>query len=766
MTLERKIQGTIGVLLVSVLAMGIVLFWSTRQVEHGVRAMRASVEMIRSAFMLKVLLHEFADHGDKRSLTQWEINRDRLDKILSHKETLESIDKEILQDLEHKYQSVNSLAPRIMQMRASEDAEQNDPSEKALAAALLGMMSRRLEELVGTARELEQACESFTLSRRARAQKVIVVMASLMVLIILASLHLIRKSILSPLKDLSIGAAVIGSGNFDYVIEAKSDDEVGRLARSFNTMVERLKKSYDNLTAEIAERQRAQVALEAASAYNRSLIEASLDPLVTISAEGKITDVNKATERVTGYERDELIGTDFTEYFTDPQKAKEGYQQVFRDGSVKDYELEIRHRTGELTPVMYNASLYRDESGSIVGLFAAARDITQSKLAEKALKAASTYNRSLIEASLDPLVTINAEGKITDVNAATERVTGFARAELIGSDFADYFSDPEKARDGYQQVFRDGSVKDYELEIKHRTGGLTPVMYNASLYRDESGSIVGLFAAARDITASKRAEMEREKLITELEDKNAELGRFTYSVSHDLRSPLITIRTFLGFVEEDVTKGNTENLKADLGRIDRATEKMGHLLDEILELSRIGRLSNAPCQVPMIDLAREALELLSGRIAQNGVEVCLAPDLPVLYVDRPRLLEVFQNLLENAIKFMRDQPHPKIEIGRRIDGGDTIIYVKDNGMGINPLYRDKVFGLFEKLDQNSEGTGIGLALVKRIVEVHGGRIWVESEGIGHGATFCFTIPHRNHADETGGSQDHERRNSNDFAGRG
>jgi PAS domain S-box-containing protein len=378
-------------------------------------------------------------------------------------------------------------------------------------------------------------------------------------------------------------------------------------------------------------------------------------------------------------------------------------------------------------------------------------DVTERNKAEAALKTASAYNRSLIEASLDPLVTISTEGKITDVNNATESVTGHSRHELIGSDFADYFSDPEKARNGYQKVFGNGSMTDYELEIRHRDGRLTPVMYNASVYCDESDKILGLVAAARDITEAKRLQNEREKLITELEAKNAELERFTYSVSHDLRSPLITIKTFLGFVAEDVAGKNSENLKSDLERIDKAAEKMGNLLEEILELSRVGRMFNPPSEVPGVELAKEALELLSGSIAQSGAEVYLAPDLPVLYGDRPRLLEVFQNLLENAIKFVGDQPYPKIEIGTRNGGGDTIICVRDNGIGINPQYRDKVFGLFEKLDQKSEGTGIGLALVKRIVEVHGGRIWVESEGIGHGSTFCFTIPHRIPADETGGA---------------
>ena len=189
------------------------------------------------------------------------------------------------------------------------------------------------------------------------------------------------------------------------------------------------------------------MALKAAGAYNRSLIETSLDPLVTIGPDGKITDVNSATEAVTGFNRNELIGTDFDDYFTEPKKAREGYKQVFEKGFVRDYPLEIRHRSGSITPVLYNASVFRDNNGNVIGVFAAARDITELKKAEEAVKEAGAYNRSLIEVSPDPLVTIGPDGKITDVNSATEAVTGFNRNELIGTDFADYFTEPDKARE-------------------------------------------------------------------------------------------------------------------------------------------------------------------------------------------------------------------------------------------------------------------------------------------------------------------------------
>ena len=243
-----------------------------------------------------------------------------------------------------------------------------------------------------------------------------------------------------------------------------------------------------------------------ASQYARSLIEASLDPLVTISPAGKITDVNEATIKVTGYQREHLVGTDFSIYFTEPDKAREGYQRVFEQGFVTDYPLTIRHKEGNLTDVLYNASVYKDAEGKVLGVFAAARDVT-------AQKEASQYSRSLIEASLDPLVTISPEGKITDVNEATILVTGVSRTNLVGTDFSVYFTEPDKAREGYQRVFDEGYVTDYPLTIRHRDGKLTDVLYNASVYKDTRGSVLGVFAAARDVTAQKEASQYARSLI-------------------------------------------------------------------------------------------------------------------------------------------------------------------------------------------------------------------------------------------------------------
>jgi signal transduction histidine kinase len=257
--------------------------------------------------------------------------------------------------------------------------------------------------------------------------------------------------------------------------------------------------------------------------------------------------------------------------------------------------------------------------------------------------------------------------------------------------------------------------------------------------RLKDGKFAGSISSITNLSEIKWAQEERERLITELSAKNAELEQFTYTVSHDLKSPLVTINGFLGYLEHDAASGNMERLKKDSQRIHEAVQKMQRLLNELLELSRIGRMMNAPESIPFGELVDEAIALVQGRLEERNVVVRTHTNLPVIYGDRPRLVEVLQNLIDNAAKYMGSQKDPHIEIGQRgHENGLPVFFVKDNGMGIEPEHHERVFGLFNKLDAKSEGTGVGLALVKRIIEFHGGRIWVESEA-GKGSTFLFTL---------------------------
>jgi len=246
-------------------------------------------------------------------------------------------------------------------------------------------------------------------------------------------------------------------------------------------------------------------------------------------------------------------------------------------------------------------------------------------------------------------------------------------------------------------------------------------------------------AALQEETARlRRAEAERSELLADLGRKNAELERFTYTVSHDLKSPLVTIQGFAGMIASDLGPAAPEQVRRDLARITAATNKMQSLLTDLLELSRVGRIVNPVEDVSFGEVAREAVELVQGQLTEKSVEVRIEEGLPMVNLDRRRLLEVLQNLVENASKFVTPGRPPRIEIGLR-PGPDRAFFVRDNGQGIDPAYAERIFNIFEKLDPKAEGTGVGLSLVKRIVEAHGGRIWTESGGLGSGATFFFTL---------------------------
>ena len=507
---------------------------------------------------------------------------------------------------------------------------------------------------------------------------------------------------------------------------------------SIVTLVIVVGRSAATLDKADVERKRAEEALRLAGAYNRSLLEASLDPLVTIGRDGTVTDVNAATETVTGFSREALVGTDFADYFTDPEKARAGYRQVFQEGSVRDYALEVRRRDGGATPVLYNASVYRDESEKVTGVFAAARDITERKRAEEALRLAGAYNRSLLEASLDPLVTIGRDGTVTDVNAATETVTGFSREALVGTDFADYFTDPEKARAGYRQVFQEGSVRDYALEVRRRDGGATPVLYNASVYRDESEKVTGVFAAARDITERKRAEEALNRQAEELARSNAELEKFAYVASHDLQEPLRMISGFSQLLARRYREKLGPEADEFIGYVVDGTNRMQRLINDLLAYSRLGTRGGEFESTDVSLVLERTMQNLRAAIEESGALVSHDP-MPTVTADGIQLAQLFQNLIGNAVKF-RGEPRPRVHVSARLEGGEWIFSVKDNGIGIEPKYFGRIFTIFQRLHGNTEypGTGIGLAICRKIAERHGGRIWVESE-TGKGSTFFFSI---------------------------
>lgn len=377
----------------------------------------------------------------------------------------------------------------------------------------------------------------------------------------------------------------------------------------------------------------------------------------------------------------------------------------------------------------------------------------ERRQAEMAQRAAAAYARSLLEASLDPLVTISAEGKITDVNEASEQVTGVPREKLIGTDFSDYFTEPERAREGYRRVFAEGAVRDYPLAIQHVAGPVTDVLYNASLYRDGRGKVLGVFAAARDITERKRAAEALRTLNAELEQRvhdrtaeleaaNKELEAFSYSVSHDLRAPLRAIDGFGRILVEDYAGSLDAEGRRVLGVISSETRRMGQLVDDLLGFSRLGRQKLESARVDMTALARAVFDEQAAQAPKRALRLDLQP-LPPAEGDPAMIRVVMSNLVANAVKFTRDRNPAVIEIGSRLVDAQTVYYVKDNGVGFDMNYVHKLFGVFQRLHSTEEfeGTGVGLALVQRVILRHGGRVWAEGK-VDEGATLSFTLPNR------------------------
>ncbi len=405
---------------------------------------------------------------------------------------------------------------------------------------------------------------------------------------------------------------------------------------------------------------------------------------------------------------------------------------------------ETTERNGEPHHALFIAAPIQDR-GEIRGFVGMTVDITEQKRTLEALTETELLYRTLVEQSSVALYRDYAEpgGPSIFITDQIEHMIGYTPAEFSSSpEFWQTLVHPDD-RDvvlrTINKILMTGEKTISEYRMRAKDGSWVWLRDEAIAIKDPAGNPLYVQGVYADVTQQKQMEAQREALIAELEAKNAELERFTYTVSHDLKAPLITMGGFLGYLEKDALSGDVDSLRRDIARISDANRKMEALLNDLLELSRVGRLINPPEDVPFGQIVDDALSRVAKRLEENQVQVRVTSGLPTVHGDRARLVEVMQNLLENAAKFTMEKPHPEIEVGAEIrEDGARVFFVRDNGIGIAPEHHAKIFELFHKLNPNMEGTGIGLALVKRIIEVHGGRIWVESE-TGNGTTVFFTL---------------------------
>ena len=459
--------------------------------------------------------------------------------------------------------------------------------------------------------------------------------------------------------------------------------------------------------------------------------------VVAIRSDRTVSLINQAGCRLLGYGQEEIVGSNWFERFL-PERARAEVEAIFarlmagRIEPVEYTENVVLTRSGEERIVAWHNTVLRDAAGNIAGTLSSGEDITERKRAEEELQ-----RLSLVAAHTTNAVFItDAERRIEWVNQAFTRLTGFTLPTVRGRSPYELLQGAETdpaTMAAIRAALDAGQSYEGEILNYHQNGLTYWVQLFLDPVRDPDGRVTRFIGVQTDITARWQARLE-------LQEKNAELERFIYLISHDLKSPLVTIKAFLGYLEQDLARSNTGRIAQDMDYLRAAADRMGQLLEELLSLSRIGRVVRPPVRVGYGELVKEALRLTAGGIVERGVVVRVDDAAVTLVGDRARLMEIWQNLVENGVKYMGEQTAPLIEIGVERRGREQVFFVRDNGMGIEPCYQEKVFGLFEKLDPKSEGTGLGLALVKRIVELYRGHIWVESAGAGQGTCVRFTLP--------------------------
>jgi two-component system, LuxR family, sensor kinase FixL len=528
---------------------------------------------------------------------------------------------------------------------------------------------------------------------------------------------------------------------FDDMLNERewTDMEVDVIKVAANVLGAAIKRQMDEdaLQNELTERKKTEQALILSEEKFFQAFHATPVLMTLEDADGRFIEVNNAFVECTGYSREEVAGHRPAEFnlITLPDDRERIARELRGEkGVLKEVELRIRKKTGEFVTVLMSVEYVHTKDTRYI--LTSALDITERKLAEQRYQ-------DIFNNSIDGIFQSTEDGKFINVNPAMARIYGYDSPEdmlrSVNDISTQVYVDIEQRNEAHRRLNAGEKLTGYEVQDYRKDGSRFWSSMSAQAIRDGNGNVLYYEGTIEDVTRRKKAEAERETLIQELAAKNLELGQFTYTVSHDLKSPLVTINGFLGYLEQDAFSGNHERLKKDIQRIQEAVHKMQRLLNELLELSRIGRMMNPPEDIPFVDLVDEAMKIVYGRLDERKVTVHTQPNLPVVSGDKPRLIEVLQNLLDNAAKYMGAQSNPHIEIGQRgKQDGKPVFFVSDNGIGIAPEYHERVFGLFNKLDATSEGTGVGLTIVKRIIEVHGGRIWVESEA-GKGSTFLFTL---------------------------
>ena len=521
---------------------------------------------------------------------------------------------------------------------------------------------------------------------------------------------------------------------------AEMEAEIFRRAQQIQEVNNQLQKELDA-------RKQAEQALRESEERFRAVAESATDAIVAADKSGHITYFNQGAERIFGYAARDVISRPLTLLM--PQRFHDAHRQglarFLTTGEARvvgrTVELVGQRKDGTEFPLELSLASWKARGDTFfTGIL---RDITERKRAEELLRASEERFHLMVKHVEDyAIFMLDAEGRVATWNAGAERIKGYRADEIIGRHFACFYT-PDDVRAGkperlLQEAVSQGRCEDEGWRVR-KDGSAFWANAVITALRDPHGTLLGFTKVTRDITERTRLEQEIQQHSVALEAANKELDAFSYSVAHDLRAPLRAIDGFSRVLLEEHAPTLPPEAQHYLNAVRRNSQRMGLLIDDLLAFSRLSRQPLNKQLVRPADLVRQCVDEL--RAEQQGRRVQIAiGDLPACQADPALLKHVWMNLMSNALKYTRKQEVAVIEVGSREQAGACVYFVKDNGVGIDMQYADKLFGVFQRLHrpEDYEGTGVGLAIVQRIIHRHGGRVWAEA-AVNQGATFYFTF---------------------------
>jgi PAS domain S-box-containing protein len=567
-----------------------------------------------------------------------------------------------------------------------------------------------------------------------------------------------------PITELLKGTKEIGKGNLDYRIGAKGRDELKNLADSFNKMAEDLKStttSHDLLVMEIEENKQAEEALRESEERYRGLFENSANFAFTLDLKGNFTDVNKTAENLTGYTKNELIGMNFKDYTKQDthEEISQFFNSVFKEGKpLQNFPLEVTIKDGTKRYFETSVTTLR-KSGEIIGFQGSSSDITERRQAVEALRESEEKYRTILENIEDGYYEIDTFGNFTFFNDSVCKTLGYSRDELLGMNNRQIMDDEDakKTFETFNEIYRTGkSVRAFDWILITKDGSRRFIESSVSLIKDSEGSPTGFRGVAKDVTDKRRAEeLQKEKVAAEA--ANRAKSEFLANMSHELRTPMNAIMGFTQVLQKQFFGELNEKQGEYINDILESSRHLLSLINDILDLSKVeaGKTEIELSRVALKALLENSLVMIKQKALKHDISLDLhlpdeLSDFEIV-ADERKLKQIMFNLLSNAAKFTPDGGAIKVEASKT--EGDVTVSVSDTGIGMSPKQQEKVFEKFYQVGSSisgkTPGTGLGLALAKDLVELHGGKIRVESDGKNAGSRFSFTLPIKRAVTEKG-----------------